>query len=91
VKLLTIHEKTGVMELTRIKSLVREVVSTPVLPDDVAIVVSANPYVLDLVLGVDTQVDYLGPEDSYHKFRLWETLALRPRLERGVVVLKQTS
>ena len=91
VKLLTIHEKTGVMELTRIKSLVREVVSTPVLPDDVAIVISANPYILDLVLGVDTQVDYLGPEDSYHKFRLWETLTLRPKLEKGVVVLKQTS
>jgi uncharacterized linocin/CFP29 family protein len=61
-----------------------------VLPDDVA-VISANPYILDLVLGVDTQVDYLGPEDSYHKFRLWETLALRPKLEKGVVVLKQTS
>ncbi|MCC6025178.1 MAG: encapsulin [Desulfurococcaceae archaeon] len=91
VKLLAVYEKTGVMELTRIKSLVREVVATPVLPDDVAVVVSANPYVVELVLGVDTQVDYLGPEDGYHKFRLWETLAVRTRLERGVAVLKQAS
>jgi len=89
VKLLAVYEKTGVMELTRIKSIVREVVATPVLPDDVAVVVSANPYVVEIVLGVDTQVDYLGPEDGYHKFRLWETLAVRTRLERGVAVLKQ--
>jgi uncharacterized linocin/CFP29 family protein len=91
VKLMAVHEKTGVMELTRIKSLVKEVVSTPILPDDIAILISTNPHVLDLVLGIDTQVDYLGPEDGYHKLRLWETIALRPRLEKGVVILKQTS
>jgi len=91
VKLMAVHEKTGVMELTRIKSLVKEVVSTPILPDDIAILISINPHVLDLVLGVDTQVDYLGPEDGYHKLRLWETIALRPRLEKGVAILKQTS
>jgi len=91
VKLMAVHEKTGIMELTRIKSLVKEVVSTPILPDDVAIVISANPHVIDLVLGVDTQVDYLGPEDDYHKLRLWETITLRPRLERGIAILKQTS
>jgi len=91
VKLMAVHEKTGVMELTRIKSLVKEVVSTPILPDDIAILISTNPHVLDLVLGVDTQVDYLGPEDGYHKLRLWETIALRPRLEKGIVILKQTS
>jgi uncharacterized linocin/CFP29 family protein len=91
VKLMAVHEKTGVMELTRIKSLVKEVVSTPILPDDIVILISTNPHVLDLVLGVDTQVDYLGPEDGYHKLRLWETIALRPRLEKGVVILKQTS
>jgi uncharacterized linocin/CFP29 family protein len=91
VKLMAVHEKTGVMELTRIKSLVKEVVSTPILPDDIAILISTNPHVLDLVLGVDTQVDYLGPEDGYHKLRLWETIALRPRLEKGVTILKQTS
>jgi uncharacterized linocin/CFP29 family protein len=91
VKLMAVHEKTGVMELTRIKSLVKEVVSTPILPDDIAILISTNPHVLDLVLGVDTQVDYLGPEDGYHKLRLWETIALRPRLEKGVAILKQTS
>jgi uncharacterized linocin/CFP29 family protein len=91
VKLMAVHEKTGVMELTRIKSLVKEVVSTPILPDDIVILISTNPHVLDLVLGVDTQVDYLGPEDGYHKLRLWETIALRPRLEKGVAILKQTS
>ena len=90
VKLLAVHEKTGVMELTRIKNLVREVVVTPVIPDDIAVLISANPHVVDLVLGVDTQVDYLGPEDGYHKLRIRETLATRIRLEKGIAVLKQT-
>jgi uncharacterized linocin/CFP29 family protein len=89
-KLLAVHEKTGVMELTRIRGLVKEVVSTPILPDDTAVIVSANPYVLDIAIGVDTQVDYLGPENGYHKLRVWETIAVRPRLEKGVAILKQT-
>lgn len=89
-KLLAVHERTGVMELTRIKGLVKEVVPTPVLPDDTAVVLSANPHILDIAVGVDTQVDYLGPENGYHKLRLWETIAVRPRLEKGVAILKQT-
>jgi len=87
-KLLAVHERTGVMELTRVKALA-EVVSTPSLPDDTVLVVSATPTVLDLVLGADTEVAYLGPEDGYHAFRAWETLAVRVRYERGVAVLKQ--
>jgi len=87
-KLLAVHERTGVMELTRVKALA-EVVATPSLPDDTVLVVSATPRVLDLVLGADTEVAYLGPEDGYHAFRAWETVAVRVRYERGVAVLKQ--
>lgn len=87
-KLLAVHEKTGVMELTRVKALA-EVASTPALPEDTVLVVSATSRVLDLVLGADTEVAYLGPEDGYHAFRAWETLAVRVRFERGVAVLKQ--
>jgi uncharacterized linocin/CFP29 family protein len=87
-KLLAVHERTGVMELTRVKALA-EVVATPSLPDDTVFVVSATPRVLDLVLGADTEVAYLGPEDGYHAFRAWETVAVRVRYERGVAVLKQ--
>jgi len=87
-KLLAVHERTGVMELTRVKALA-EVVPTPPLPDDTVLIVSATTRVLDLALGADTEVTYLGPEDGYHVFRAWETLAVRVRHERGVAVLKQ--
>jgi len=89
VKLLAVHEKTGVMELTRVKALVRDVVPTPVLPDDTAIIVSSTPRVLDIVLGADTEIEYIGPEDGAHLFRVWETIALRVHDPKGLVVLKQ--
>jgi len=88
-KLLAVHERTGVMELQRVKALVSEVAVVPILPDEVALVVSASPHVVDLAVGVDTEVSYIGPEDGYHAFRIWETLALRVRCEKGVAVLKQ--
>jgi uncharacterized linocin/CFP29 family protein len=89
VKLLAVHEKTGVMELTRLKALVRDVVPTPVMPEDVAVLVSSTLRVLDVVIGADTEVEYLGPEDGVHVFRVWETIALRVYDPKGVVVLKQ--
>jgi uncharacterized linocin/CFP29 family protein len=67
----------------------RYVVPTPVMPDDVAVLVSSTPRVLDVVIGADTEVEYLGPEDGVHVFRVWETIALRVYDPRGVVVLKQ--
>ncbi len=88
-KLLAVHERTGVMELQRVKALVSEVAIVPVLPDEVALVVSTSPHVIDLAVGVDTEVSYIGPEDGYHAFRVWETLALRVRFEKGVAVLRQ--
>jgi len=90
VKLLAVHEKTGVMELTRVKALVRDVVPTPALPDNTAIIVSATPRVLDIVLGADTEIEYIGPEDGAHLFRVWETVALRVHDPKGIVVLRQS-
>lgn len=87
-KLLSVHEKTGVMELTRIRALA-EVVVAPVLPDSTALLVSASHRVLDLVIGADTEIEYIGPEDGQHTFRSWETLAVRVRHPGGVALLKQ--
>ncbi|MEM4485139.1 MAG: family 1 encapsulin nanocompartment shell protein, partial [Sulfolobales archaeon] len=88
-RLLAVYERTGVMELTRVKTLVKEVVQTPILPDELALVVSSSYASLDLVLGGDTEIDYVGPEDGGHKFRVWETLALRIRNPRSIAVLRQ--
>ncbi|ABO08678.1 Linocin_M18 bacteriocin protein [Pyrobaculum calidifontis JCM 11548] len=88
-KLVSVYEKTGVMELTRIKAIVKDVVPTPVVPPSAALLISASPQTLDLVIGADTEVEYLGPEDGKHLFRLWETIAVRVRQEKGVAVLRE--
>lgn len=88
-KLVAVHERTGVMEITRLKALVKDVVPTPILSDDIVVVVSSTPAVLDIVLGGDTEIEYIGPEDGIHKFRLWETLTIRVRNPKGIAILKQ--
>ncbi len=39
--------------------------------------------IIDLALGVDTALVYLGPENGTHGFVLWETLAVRVKDPRG--------
>lgn len=89
-KLVAVYERTGVMELTRLKALVKDVMPTPVLPDDMALIVATTPTVLDVVFGGDTEVEYIGPEDGVHRFRLWETIAVRVRNPKGMAILRQT-
>ncbi len=88
-KLVAVHERTGVMELNRIKSMVRDVVQLQQLSDNVALLVSANSYMLDVVVGADTVMDYLGSEDGVHIFRVWETIALRIKYPKAIMILKQ--
>ncbi len=89
-KLVAVHERTGVMELTRLKQLVSEVVKLPQLPEDKALLVSLNPSMIDLAVGADTVVDYIGLEDGFHTFRAWETLALRIKYGKAIVVLSSS-
>lgn len=89
-KLLSVSEKTGVTDLERIKMLVDEVVSSHVIPDDKVLVISSTPEVLDVVYGGNREVDYIGPEDGYHTFRAWSSIAVRLRLPDGVVVMEET-
>ncbi|MGC8543782.1 MAG: family 1 encapsulin nanocompartment shell protein [Vulcanisaeta sp.] len=90
-KLLMVVEKTGIMELTRVKSLVKDVVIIPQLRDDTALLLSTHQSIIDIAVGVDTALVYLGPEDGAHGFTLWETLAVRVKDPRGVIVLKQSA
>lgn len=88
VKLLAVSERTGVTDLERVRALVDEVVSTPTLPDDRALLVSTVPEVVDVVYGGDAEVDYIGPEDGYHVFRVWSAIGVRVKDPRGIVVLE---
>lgn len=90
-KLLIVNERTGVMELTRVKSLIKDVAVIPQLRDDTALLMSTHQSIIDVAVGVDAALVYLGVDDSNHVFRLWETLAVRVKDPRGVVVLKQST
>lgn len=87
-ELLVVYEKTGVTELERVRGLVDEVIVMPTLPDNQVIVISSQPSVLDIVLGGDCEVDYIGPEDGFHIFRAWETIGMRLKFSKGVCVLR---
>jgi uncharacterized linocin/CFP29 family protein len=88
-KLVAAEERTGVTELARAKSLVKDVVVVPQLPEDAALVMSTSPAVVDLTVGVDFETTYLGPDESGHNFMLRETFAVRLKNPKGVVVLRQ--
>ncbi len=88
-KLVAVEERTGVMELTRAKSLVKDVVVMQQLLEDAALVMSTSPAVVDLAVGVDFETIYLGPDESGHNFLLRETFAVRLKNPKGVVVLRQ--
>ncbi|MCS7099989.1 MAG: family 1 encapsulin nanocompartment shell protein [Sulfolobales archaeon] len=88
-KLVAIYERTGVMELTRVKALVKDVVSVPELPDNVALLVATNPSVVDLVIGADSEVEFIGPENGFYLYRIWGTTAVRVKNSAGVAVLRE--
>lgn len=90
VKLLAVSERTGVTDLERVRMLVDDVLAVSSIPEDKALVISAAPDVLDVVYGGDAEVDYIGPEDGYHAYRLWSAIAVRVKSPRGVVVLEST-
>jgi len=85
--LIAVHERTGVMELQRVKALVKDIAVVPSLPEGFALIISVNPAVLDLVAGVDLKLDYVGPEDGEYLFRAWETLVLRIKYPKAVIIL----
>lgn len=86
-RLLKVLDKAGLSSLERVKALVEDVLYTPFLPDDVALILSSTPEVIDVVYGSDGEVEYIGPEDGYHVFRLWSSIGLRIKSSEGVVLL----
>lgn len=87
VNLLSISDRTGVMDVERVRALVDEIAISNALPEDTAILLLADPSVADVVIGGDGEVDYIGPEDSYHVYRAWSSLAVRVKDPSGLVIL----
>ena len=64
------------------------VFQTAALDAKQALVVGVGPENMDLAIGQDLMVAYLGPEGLDHRFRLMETLALRVKRPAAICVLQ---
>ncbi len=87
-RLLMVSEQTGLTDLARLEKIVK-VVRHPLLDDKVAIIVPSDSSIADIVVGVDTRVDYIGLEAEGHRFRVWETITLRVKCPNCIAILKQ--
>ncbi|MGB9816543.1 MAG: encapsulin [Desulfurococcaceae archaeon] len=88
VKLLAVSEKTGVTDLERVKMLVDDIIAVQSIPENTALLISAAPENIEIVYGGDTEVDYIGPEDGYHAFRIWSSIAVKIRNPNAIVIME---
>jgi uncharacterized linocin/CFP29 family protein len=87
-KLVATSERTGVIDLERVKALVEEIITTPVIPDDKVVILHNSKDVIEVVFGGDGEVDYIGPENGYQVFRIWSSFAVKLKDPRGIVILE---
>jgi uncharacterized linocin/CFP29 family protein len=78
----------GRREMAMVESVVEAgLFQYPDLPEDKAILVGASAWNADIVLGQDIATAYLGNEGVDHRFRIFETLALRIKRPEAICVL----
>jgi uncharacterized linocin/CFP29 family protein len=84
-----IQPGTGLLEIERVKKLLNgNVVSSPVLGNDKAVLVCTEPRNIDLVIGQDLAAAYLEQKDLNHCFRILETVLLRIKRRQAIVVFE---
>ncbi|MCS6957010.1 MAG: family 1 encapsulin nanocompartment shell protein [Aquificaceae bacterium] len=79
-KLNRVYHNTGLLEIEQIKKLVSDVYYTPIVPENKAILVSAGPQNMDLVVALDFSLAYVESTNMVHHFRVMEIVA--PRIKR---------
>lgn len=84
-----VFEKTGVLEIQRVKALLKGgVFYSNVLKGDVAVIVATGRNNMDLVVGQDMRVSYWGPENLNHRFRVWESAILRIKCPQAICTIE---
>lgn len=79
----------GQRELEMVKRLLEGgLYQSTMLDDDLVMVVSPHEWNFDLVVGQDVSTAYLGNEGLDHRFRIFETLALRVKRPGAVHILR---
>lgn len=85
--LASVIDQAGVDELQRASRLVDKVVVSGGVPSGSALLLSYSPDCVDLVVGTDGQVDYLGLQGGEHRFTAWETLTVRAKAPSCVALI----
>ncbi|AAC07600.1 family 1 encapsulin nanocompartment shell protein [Aquifex aeolicus] len=80
-----IHDNTGLLELEQIKKVVKEVYQTPIIPEDIVLLVSASPANFDLAIALDVNVAFVETSNMNHTFRVMEMVV--PRIKRPEAIL----
>jgi len=89
IKLQRIQPGTGITEYDRISTLVGgNIFKTPVLKNNKAVLVCAEPQNIDLVIGQDMITSYLETKNLNHYFRIIETILLRIKNKNAVIVFE---
>lgn len=89
VHLQRIQPGTGTTEYDRISKLLNgNVFSTPILKHNQAVLVCSEPQNMDLVIGQDMITSYLETKNLNHYFRIIETILLRIKNKKSVIVFE---
>jgi uncharacterized linocin/CFP29 family protein len=63
------------------------ILQSPAMPEDKALLLSPQAWNMELVVGQDAVTAYVGNQGMDHRFRIFETLALRIKRAEGICVL----
>lgn len=89
INLHRVFEKTGVLEIQRVKSFMKcGVYSSNALKGNTAVVVATGQNNIDLVIGEDMGLAYHGPENLNHRFRVWESAVLRIKCPQAICTIE---
>ncbi len=78
---------TGMLEIDRIKSMVKKVIKVNTLKENTAVLVSADSAFMDLVIGQDFNIAYLEAVDMNHHLRIMQTALLRIKEPQAIVII----
>lgn len=88
MQLQRIQPGTGVLEIDRVRNLVGKVLKSTALKNNTALLVCAESYCMDFLVGQDIDTAYLEAVDMNHHLRIMETALLRIKDPASIVVIK---
>ncbi len=84
-----VYERTGKLEIDAVKEMVKGgVYQSPVLKKDVALVIAAGRQNADVAVGGNFKVEYCGPENLNHRFRVVGSSVLRIKCPQAICTLE---